>query len=61
MSMDLGRITVRYWLTDDGQPIVSVDVEPEDPQQLPILTQLGMLDLARDTLLHPADSAGDTE
>ena len=50
--MDIGTITITVYLNDNADEIVSVDVTGD---HFPLITQLGALELARDTLLRPED------
>ena len=47
--MDIGRITIDYTVTDEGDLQTSYTVDGD----LPIVTQLGIIELAKDTILHP--------
>lgn len=47
-DVEVGRITITMRLTDDDQ-LVNVDFDDD----LAVVSVLGMLDLARDTVLHP--------
>lgn len=47
--MDIGRITIDYWLTDEGDLQTGVTVEGD----IPLVTQLGIIELSKDSLLHP--------
>ena len=50
--MNIGSIAISVYLDDEGDEIVSVDVNGD---HFPLITQLGALELARDTLLRPED------
>jgi hypothetical protein len=50
----IGKLVVHYWLDDSGEPLTRVDQTGDMPDQ-PIIVKLGLLDLAKDTLLHPDD------
>ena len=47
MSLPVGHIHIGYNLTDDGDMTTEVSVEGE----IPIATQLGLLELAKDSIL----------
>lgn len=47
MEMNVGSITITYNMADDGDMLTDVSVEGE----LPIVTQLGLLELAKDSIL----------
>lgn len=49
MSMKIGFIHIDYTLQPDGDVTTSVDCEGE----IPLVTKLGLLEMAKDTLLHP--------
>ena len=53
--MDIGVITISVYIDDHGEEIVSVNATGD---HFPLITQLGALELARDTLLRPE---GDNE
>ena len=57
MSEPITTITITYELPDDGSdPLVRTDFERE----VGVLTLLGMVELARDSILNaPDDDAGD--
>lgn len=46
--MNLGSITISYELDDDGDMITGVSIDGD----LPIVTQLGLIELAKDTILR---------
>lgn len=45
--VSIGTITITYDMTDDSDMLTGVSVDGD----MPIVTQLGLLDLARDTIL----------
>ena len=45
--VNIGTITITYDMTDDGDMLTGVSVDGD----MPIVTQLELLDLARDTIL----------
>lgn len=47
MSDNVNLGTITYDMTDDGDMLTGVSVDGD----MPIVTQLGLLDLARDTVL----------
>ena len=49
MSLKIGYIHIDYTLQPDGDITTSVDANGD----LPLVTQLGIIELAKDTLLHP--------
>lgn len=49
MSHKIGYIHIDYRLASGGDIITSVDTDGD----LPLVTQLGLLEMAKDTLLHP--------
>lgn len=49
MSRSIGYIHIDYTLQDDGDIAVAVDTDGD----LPLMTQLGLIELAKDTLMHP--------
>ena len=50
-GIHLGTITITHALDTDGDEIVSL----EHDHDLSVVQLLGILDLCRDTILHPAD------
>ena len=48
-TVPIGKITVDYYLAENGRMITYLEVEGD----LPMIVQLGLLDMARDTILHP--------
>lgn len=51
MTTSIGKITISYDLADDGDIHTVLDVEGD----LPVVVQLGLLELAKDTILNPPD------
>lgn len=51
-SIVLGEIVLRYEMNND---VMLVNVELPDSDDVPVVVQLGMLDLARDTILRMHD------
>lgn len=51
MTTPIGKITITYDLASDGDIHTVLDVEGD----LPIVVQLGLLELAKDTILNPPD------
>lgn len=51
-GMTIGTITITVYLDGDGYEMVSSTVEGD---HFPVITQLGALDLTRDTILHPEE------
>lgn len=49
--MQLGSITITYEMSDDGHMDTGLTIDGD----MPIITQLGLLDLARDTILRGDD------
>lgn len=49
MSRQIGFIHIDYTLERDGSIITGLDCEGD----IPLVTQLGLLEMAKDTLLHP--------
>lgn len=47
--MNAGRIVINYEMTESGELLVNHYVKGD----LPVVVQLGLLDLTRDTILHP--------
>lgn len=47
--MDIGRLIIDYTVTEDGDLQTALTVEGD----LPVVTQLGIIELAKDTILHP--------
>lgn len=45
--MNVGSITITYEIDEDGDMLTGVSIEGE----LPVVTQLGLLELAKDTIL----------
>lgn len=52
--METARIEIVRFLTDEGDDVVNVTAADPDGDSLPLIESLGMLELARDTLLHLA-------
>jgi hypothetical protein len=52
-ALPIGEIIIRYYLDDDGAPMIQIDLP--DTDSVPAVVQLGMLDLARDSILHGPD------
>lgn len=50
--MDIGTITITVYLDDDGDEMTSVNVTGD---HFPLISQLGALELARDSLLRPEE------
>lgn len=48
MSLDIGYIHIDYQIQDDGEITMHLDVDGD----LPVVTQLGLLELAKDTVLN---------
>lgn len=46
-EMEIGSIVITYSMADDGDLITDVSVEGD----IPIATQLGLLELAKDSIL----------
>lgn len=46
--MKVGSITITYEMMDDGDIITGLNVDGD----LPVVTQLGLLELAKDTILQ---------
>lgn len=46
--MIVGEITITYELAEDGDMITTLNVEGD----IHVATQLGLLELAKDTILH---------
>ena len=53
--MNLGSITISYELDDDGDMITGVSIDGD----LPIVTQLGLIELAKDTILRMDSEVGE--
>ena len=53
--MKIGFIHIDYTLQPDGDVTTSVDCEGE----IPLVTKLGLLEMAKDTLLHPEPDTED--
>jgi hypothetical protein len=49
-TIPIGEIVAKYFLSADGRPEVAI--EHPDFETVPIVVQLGMVELIRDTLLH---------
>ena len=47
--MKIGFIHIDYALQSDGEVTTSVNCDGE----IPLVTQLGLLEMAKDSLLHP--------
>ena len=52
--MNIGTITITVYLDDNGDEMTSVSVTGD---HFPLITQLGAIDLARDSLLRPEEEA----
>lgn len=50
--MNIGTITITVYLDDQANEYVSVNVTGD---HFPLITQLGAIDLARDSLLRPEE------
>lgn len=50
MSVQIGQITITHTLNDDGETITGLTVDGD----MPLATSLGLLELAKDTLLRGA-------
>ncbi|WP_156914046.1 hypothetical protein [Brevibacterium album] len=55
IEVEAGRITVTYGLAADGEPLVGVSTEGD----LDLITQLGALRMAEDTLICEAMEVGE--
>lgn len=49
MSLKIGYIHIDYTMQEDGDITTSVDTEGD----LPLVVQLGIIELSKDTLIHP--------
>lgn len=49
-QMTVGEIRIRSVIAETGHPEVAIDLP--DTDDVPLVTQLGMLELAKDTLLN---------
>jgi hypothetical protein len=49
-GMELGRITIRYFIPADGDG-TTVGITLPDFEEVPMVVQLGMIELAKDHLL----------
>lgn len=59
-DLTIGTITITKYLSDDAV-LVSIEASDPDGDRLPLVDALGMLELAKDSLLHPPDDDGDDE
>lgn len=50
----LGEIVIRYQVPSESQEVI-VNITLPDQDDIPVVIQLGMLELARDSILHPED------
>jgi hypothetical protein len=50
-DVEIATLTIRYTLRENGDAIVSHDIDGD----IGLATLLGLLELTRDTLLHPPD------
>lgn len=51
MSTEIGRIEITYVIEDNGDMITGVDVKGD----IPFVTQIGLLEMAKDTLMNCGD------
>lgn len=60
-TLPIGEIAIAYYLDSEGTPIVSTELP--DTDAIPAVVQLGMIEMARDTLLRTinGDPMGDDE
>jgi len=59
-AVPIGAITITYWLDPDGEAIVTTDLP--DATEVPFVVQLGMVEMARQSVWHRAgDDEGDDE
>lgn len=54
-AMKIGEIKISYEMAEDGDVLTNVEVDGE----LPFVTQLGLLEMAKDTLLRGVDDEED--
>lgn len=54
-GMTVGSITIDLTLTDDGDEVTSVRVEGD----LPVVTQIGLLAMAQDSILNGPEEDDD--
>jgi hypothetical protein len=51
----IGTLKIHYVLDEDGDILTGVEVEGE----IPVVVQLGLLEMAKDTILNPPDDDDD--
>jgi hypothetical protein len=51
VSIELARVTITQDIEDDGQPTTGLLIEPPDT---PLVTVLGLLELAKDSAIRQA-------
>lgn len=54
-----GRIEIAVFFSADGDLLHNVETSDADGQELPLMQSLGMLEMAKDSLLHPNEDEED--
>lgn len=57
MSTEIGRIEIAYVIEDDGDIVSEVEVKGD----IPFVTQIGLLEMAKDSLFNGLDDDEDAE
>lgn len=57
MSTEIGRIEITYVIEDDGNIVSGVEVKGD----IPFVTQIGLLEMAKDSLFNGSDDDEDYE
>lgn len=57
MSTEIGRIEITYVIEDDGDIVSEVEVKGD----IPFVTQIGLLEMAKDSLFNGSDDDEDYE
>jgi hypothetical protein len=61
-EVELSRITIRRFLTDQGGDLVEVNTDNGDGGRIPVIEALGLLQLAvYDVCNAPADDEGESD
>lgn len=55
MTTNIGSIHIGYEIWEDGDMVTTLTVEGD----IPVVTQLGLLRMAEDTILHPEGEGND--
>lgn len=57
MSTEIGRIEITYVIEDDGDIVSEVEVKGD----IPFVTQIGLLEMAKDSLFNGSEEDEDYE